>query len=585
MKRRDFIFAGLASAAALAWPFGRAAAAALSRVRPADPGWPSESQWAELAKAIGGRLSRPVPASKLGDAFEKFARNPFYRADTPGLTENAGWLDAWLSEPSAYVVAAESAADVSAAVRFADAHNLRLVVKGGGHSYLGTSCAPDSLLIWTHKMNRIEMHDVFRPQGSSGPAVSAISLGAGCIWLHAYQAASRAKRYVQGGGCTTVGVGGFILGGGFGSFSKRYGLAAASLIEAEIVTADGQARIVNATQEPDLFWALKGGGGGTFGVVTRFTLATHELPYQFGALNWTVRARSDEAYRRMIARLLEHYATTLFNPHWGEQAHVGPDNRLHLAMTFQGLTQNEAAAAFNPLMDFVAEHPSDFETQQALSAKAVWASWFWSPWIFRLFARDAVNFDERPSASWSDFWWKGDGGQPGAFWDAYKSLWLPASLIEPSNRALLTEALFDASRRWQVELHFNKGLAGAPDDVIAAARETPVHPDVASSFALAIIASNSPNPPAPSSPEMAQSRERARRVGEAMAALRKAAPDAGCYFNECDYFLDDWRRAQWGANYERLATIKQRFDPKGLFFVHHGVGSEAWSADGFTRTE
>ena len=256
--------------------------------------------------------------AQLDAAIAANGHNPFFRGDTPDLTESAGWLDAWRSEPSAYVVAAESAADVAAAVRFAAAHDLRLVVKGAGHSYLGTSCAPDSLLIWTHKMNAIEVHGAFKPAGTAAAGVPAISLGAGCIWLHAYQAASAAKRYVQGGGCTTVGVGGLLLGGGFGSFSKRYGLAAASLIEAEIVTADGEVRTVNAAREPDLFWALKGGGGGTFGVVTRFTLATHELPYQFGGLEWTVRARSDEAYRLLIAQFVDLYATNLFNPHWGE---------------------------------------------------------------------------------------------------------------------------------------------------------------------------------------------------------------------------------------------------------------------------
>jgi FAD/FMN-containing dehydrogenase len=95
---------------------------------------------------------------------------------------------------------------------------------------------------------------------------------------------------------------GLILGGGFGSFSKAYGLAAASLLEAEIVTADGATRSVNEVREPDLFWALKGGRGGTFGVVTHLTLATHPLPDRFGAVNLTLRARSDEAFHRLIAR-------------------------------------------------------------------------------------------------------------------------------------------------------------------------------------------------------------------------------------------------------------------------------------------
>src|ERR1700754_4569084 len=102
-------------------------------------------------------------------------------------------------------------------------------------------------------MNRIEIHNAFVPLGSS-------------------------TRYVQGGGCASLGVAGPVQGGGFGSFSKRYGLAAASLLQAEIVTADGVTRTVNACQDPDLFWALKGGGGGSFGVVTRLTLQTHDLP-------------------------------------------------------------------------------------------------------------------------------------------------------------------------------------------------------------------------------------------------------------------------------------------------------------------
>ena len=95
----------------------------------------------------------------------------------------------------------------------------------------------------------------------------AVSVGAGAIWMHVYDAVTtRAGRYVQGGGCTTVGVAGLIQSGGFGTFSKNYGTAAGSLLEAEIVTADGAVRIVNACSDPELFWGIKGGGGGSFGV-------------------------------------------------------------------------------------------------------------------------------------------------------------------------------------------------------------------------------------------------------------------------------------------------------------------------------
>ena len=171
--------------------------------------------------------------------------------------------------------AARKAGDVVAAVNFAREHNLRLVVKGGGHSYQGTSNAPDSLLVWTRNMKDVVLHDAFVASGCEGKAAPtrAVSVGAGAIWAHVYDAVStKGGGYVQGGGCMTVGVAGLIQSGGFGSFSKAYGLAAGSLRQAEVVTADGTVRLANASTNPDLFWALKGGGGGSLGVVTRLTL-------------------------------------------------------------------------------------------------------------------------------------------------------------------------------------------------------------------------------------------------------------------------------------------------------------------------
>jgi FAD/FMN-containing dehydrogenase len=562
-----------------------AKASASSRVRPGEPGWPSDEEWSALNRATNGRLSRVTLPKLDGPDAKTLLSNPFFIGDEPGLTESSGWLDAWRSSPSAYAVTAESAADVAAAVRFASAHNLRLVVKGRGHSYLGASNAPDSLLIWTRKMDAIAVHDAFTPAGSSAAPIPAISVGAGCMWLHAYQAVTGgAGRYVQGGGCTTVGVVGLVLGNGFGSFSKGYGAAGAGLIEAEIVTADGAIRTVNEAREPDLFWALKGGGGGTFGVVTRLTLATHPLPDTLGAVSLTLRARSNEAFRRLLARFVDLYATNLFNPHWGEQARAGPDNLLEVVMVFQGLSKNEVSTAFKPLIDFASANQADYEGENSLSVQAAPARYFWNGWVLRLFAPSAVNFDSRSSTSWTDFWWRGDGGQVGAFWHAYTSAWMPAALLEPQNQPQLVDAWFAASRHWRVSFHFNKGLAGAPEAAIAAARDTPTNPDVLTAFALAIIADAGPSlflggPPDP------DTRARADNVKAAMTALRAAAPETGAYLNECDYFQENWQQAFWGANYARLAEIKKRYDPDGLFTVHHGVGSEGWSVDGFTRVK
>ena len=122
-----------------------------------------------------------------------------------------------------------------------------------------------------HRPSRRLCRRGLRGTGRSRPAVS---IEAGAIWGHVYAAVmAKAGRYVQGGGCTTVGVAGL---------SRRrlrepvegFGLGGASLLEAEVVTADGEVRIANACTNADLLWALKGGGAG-FGVVTRLTLQTH----------------------------------------------------------------------------------------------------------------------------------------------------------------------------------------------------------------------------------------------------------------------------------------------------------------------
>jgi FAD/FMN-containing dehydrogenase len=584
MKRRAFIGTGLSLASAALLPAQTARANAFSRVRPGQSGWPVAADWAKLGAAVGGRLAPVTMPDLTAPDAKALLGNPFYLADQPGLSEWSGWLDAWRSSPSAYAVAAENTADVVAAVRFARAHNLRLVIKGRGHSFFGASNAPDSLLLWTRRMDDVKVHDAFTPAGSKAAPVPAVSCGAGAMWLHAYQAVSvGAGRYVQGGGCTTVGVAGLVQGGGFGSFSKGFGSAAASLIEAEVVTADGKVRVVNQVQEPDLLWALKGGGGGTFGVVTRLTLATHKLPQNFGVVRLTVHAHSDDAFRILLARFLDIYAANLFNPHWGEQVTAKPDNRFEVLMVFQGLTHDDARTAWKPLVDFMSANEGDYEGQGSFTVTAIPARSFWNAQVMRL-APGAIVSDPRPGAAPTDFWWTGDGETVGGFWNAYTSAWMPAKLLAAENRAGLVDAWFAASRLWSVAFHFNKGLAGAPETVTAASRETSTNPDMLEAFALVIIAmAGAPAFPGMAEPNLVLARFLAGRVHASMKALRVAAPDTGAYVNECDYFQDDWQRAFWGTNYPRLARIKHHYDPDGLFTVHHGVGSEAWRADGFAR--
>ncbi len=599
------------------------AASSFTRCRPSDPSWPSKSAWKQLNEAVGGNLI-PVdfplsilktdPNGSQAKQLKKLLKNPYYIGDQAGLTETLGWVDAWTTKPSAYAVAARNANDIAEAVNFARKNNLRLVVKGGGHSYQGTSNAPDSLLVWTRHMHDIEMHTAFVPHGCEQTIkpLPAVTMGAGTIDIQGYDAVTtKGGKYVQGGGCLTVGFAGLLQGGGFGSLSKHYGTAAGSLLEAEVITADGKIQIANACTNPDLFWALKGGGGGTFGVMSKMTLRLHDLPEFFGTVNFKIKADSDDSYRRLIREFVSFYRENLFNDHWGEQARFSPSNTLEISMLAHGVDSGQAKKAFQPFLDWVKQSPHAYSfegrtTIGAIPARHFWdMQWWKGHWPEVVFPRNGnplhallddtlihvikepvVDFDPRPDAPADDAWWTGNTGECGWFIWGYESMWLPDSLLNDASQQRLADAMFAATRHFGFEMHFNKGLAGAPPEAIAWAKDTATNPAVLSAFAL-VISGDGQQPAYPGipghEPSIADGREAAKRIHQCMDQLRALVPDYGAYFNESNYFEEGFQKAYWGSNYPRLAEIKKKYDPDGLFFVHNGVGSEGWSRDGFTK--
>ena len=125
----------------------------------------------------------------------------------------------------------------------------------------------------------------------------------------------------------------------------------------------------------------------------------------------------------------------------------------------------------------------------------------------------------------------------------------------------LSDALFAASRYWSIELQPSKGLAGAPAEVLAAARDTATNPAVLDAFALAIVAGRGP-PAYPGiaghAPDLARARRDVNAIAHATAELRKLVPNPGSYVSESDFFEKDWQHAFWGENYPRLRAVKAK---------------------------
>ena len=159
-------------------------------------------------------------------------------------------------------------ADVRDAIRFCTGMGIGVRARSGGHSYAGYSTAAHGVVLDLRKLDTITVDN------HAGTA----TVGAGTQLIDLYSRLARSGVTVPGGSCPSVGIAGVTLGGGFGLAARHLGLTIDSLRAVRIVTADGMLRSVDAHSNPDLLWALKGGGGGNFGVVTEFTFATHPMP-------------------------------------------------------------------------------------------------------------------------------------------------------------------------------------------------------------------------------------------------------------------------------------------------------------------
>jgi FAD/FMN-containing dehydrogenase len=228
-----------APAASSATPVPETSAAPISRPPTGPPNWD------DLRTKLAGGLLRP--GDDEYDAAKR-AFNPLFDGNNPVAV-------ATVSTPQ----------DVQACVQ-ATAGRLTLAARSGGHSYAGYSAPEGGLVVDLSALKKVDI------QGTQAV------IGAGAKLADVYAALGAAGRALPAGSCPTVGIAGLTLGGGIGVLARKYGLTCDHLSSARIVTADGKLLTASATSEPDLFWALRGGGGGNFGIVTEFTFDTDPAP-------------------------------------------------------------------------------------------------------------------------------------------------------------------------------------------------------------------------------------------------------------------------------------------------------------------
>jgi len=276
----------------------------------------------ELSSCIEAGVDSAGCRAALGAA-SGFARadDNHWLADSPQGFQHTGHFGAWNASRDhfRFAVAAETESDFVETVRFSKTHNLRLVVKATGHDWYGRSTAAGSLMIWTHRRKAMRWHGAGGDGAGFVPAacaiddvgVPAVTVESGVQFSDLYPAAQDRGRLVIGGTCDSVGVAGCWLAGCYGDFSKKFGAGSVNILQARMVLANGTLITVSRCSHPDLFWSLRGGGGGNVGVVTELTAQTHPAPTIITGATFSGNVTTMPEYRGLFRELLKVHGTAI----------------------------------------------------------------------------------------------------------------------------------------------------------------------------------------------------------------------------------------------------------------------------------
>ncbi|KAF2093309.1 FAD-binding domain-containing protein [Rhizodiscina lignyota] len=563
------------------WPFAKATAQTCKAV-PGTALWPSAAAWTSLNRTLSGALIKSIPPGGVcHPGWPNYNRNSscaevqklwltswaFHSDDPVGNGYNNWNNDSCLPSPlvpctdlgyPVYVVNATKSEHVQAGVNFARDHNVRLIVKTSGHDFRGRSVAPYSLSIWTHNLLGLSYHAKFEPSGGrcdcgdnwlsayNGPA---IKMAAGENHGAAFDFANKHGLMIHVAGARTVGLGGYITGGGHSLISFQKGLAADSILELTVVLPSGDIVTANACKNPDLFWALRGGGGSTVGVVLDFTTRA-----------WQSESVADYAFG---------FGSPTFN-----------DDRFWEAMGYMaGLFPSLIEAG---IMTYSNIYPANGTTSptllnanmQAPNMSAARMGAILEPiakYINATFAPDVIAeiFPGGEKASYYE-WWQAnqDTTTPVGVDAVISSRLLDAKALKsPQFKTLARKAMGGGGI--QINVVGGPGTHAFPSDWNA------VTPAWRTSYAHTLTGVYVP--PYDPAEDAAQIFNITYNLS---AALRELAPDTGSYLNEANSYEPDFQDAFWGSNYPRLLEIKRKVDPGDVFWCLGCAGSERWQAIG-----
>jgi hypothetical protein len=540
--------------------------------------WPSQQEWQQLNETLGGRLHQTIPLGapcyrnsiyynkEYCSSVQSTYNSSLDRVSNYGQTFWQNWESCGTSgcsllssDPTeelfptcslgtlaTYYVDVRNASHISATLRFSKQHNIRISIKNTGHDFAGRSVGPNTLAIWTHNLSNMAFHRNFT--ASNCPMANGHNVGeleAGVVAVDAYHYFGEFGMDITGGYEESVGLaGGFAQGGGVGDFTARYGLMADNAIEFEVVTADGQVRVINECNDPDLFWAMRGGGGGTFAVLTKMRVQLYpSLPihtYRLvvdidtpGALRalLTLHAENQIIWSDALITGSADYYT---NKASFGVVHPDPDDGTNLketTMAFHHAVSNLTGISVIQNNYTTFDNYTAYTSFSIADARATEPAGISSMLSSRLMPRHL-----------------------------FVSSSLIASLVDAVIHGIETAQNLISTSGTQVV--FETPLRN-PD----INRKTSAHPAWRDALWHVINVAEWEKPLSP-----ATLKEVSIGFLDLLEPAKALTPGGGAYMNEASYEEPEWQQVFFGDNYPRLLEVKKRYDPDHVFDCWKCVG-------------
>ncbi|KAI1301069.1 FAD binding domain-containing protein [Xylaria venustula] len=556
------------------------------KVYPGTAAWPLEADWAQLNSTLDGALLTPVPISAVcyngpyqntnqcNTLLRNASSSRFYindplsvltmwpEGDTCYASANTTGLNCTQGGWPNYVVNVTTVKQIQGAVNFARNKNLRLIVKNTGHDFVGRSTGFGALSIWTHWLKQFE----FLPGYSIGEYNGmAARVGAGLESWELFTYMSKYNITVLVAGPYTVGAfGGWITGGGHSALASTYGMGADQVLSLDVVTADGRFVTADVNQNTDLFFALRGGGGSTYGIVTSAIVKAHPATSVLSSsLSFSVQPAINSSAN----------VTELFWAAFDEYHKFGLDIVDNGGTAYSYVSRITPPSGSNALPGATFSATIEMPGMSATQLTA-----FVQPLYDRIAALGVIVPAARvtQASNWQDVS-HGVGDTPGNG-GRFASRIFPRVSFEDPDRFVATQKAIrntiEAGYLFHgINLAPSLDVAGYPgrDNAVNPAFRTGImHADIFEITSLRGLSAQAV-------------RDSHTNFNVYMDQIRQATPEGGSYLNEGDIEEPEWQKAFFGDHYARLMEVKTSWDPWHLFYTPVGVGSESWVVRGVDR--